>query len=288
MNKIKLAVFHAFFTQKGGGEKLIFDLRNNFNADLFAGAIHFKKYDPNSTDSFSQELFNTKYKLTYLHKDIDTLLLRLIKRFIFFGFSPKIKKLLEYEAIIFSGNVMFVQRRIKKLRDKFSADAKPKLIIYCHTPPRNLTDQFESFINSAPKGLKTAYKLGGKFILREYIKDIKQADFVITNSQNTHRRLLDYTGIDSTVIYPAVNTEKFKFISQQEFFLSYARLENMKRIPLLMEAFSRMPEKKLVICSTGPLHSWVADQIRKKNLTNISFKGLVTDEILVELVGNCL
>lgn len=116
---------------------------------------------------------------------------------------------------------------------------------------------------------------------------MKQFDLVITNSGNTHKRLLDYTGVDSVIIYPPINTEKFKFISRQDYFLSYARLDDNKRIPLIIDAFSKMPDKKLVICSTGPLHNWVEEEIKNRNITNITFEGLVTNERLFELVGNC-
>lgn len=283
----KLAIFNAFFSVKGGAERFVIDLRNHFEADLFAGAINFKYFNPKSNDTYSQELFDPKYKLIYLHKDIEVPLIRLLKRYLFFLFSPKIKKLLEYDAVVFSGNVMFVQRRIKKLRDRLSSSSKPKLIMYCHTTPRKFTDQFESFYNSAPKGFKNLFKLFGYSYMREYIKDMRQMDVIIANSENTRNRILKYTGLDSKVFFGAVDTAKFKYISYGDFFLSYARLEEMKRIPLILEVFSRLRNKKLVICSTGPLQNWVENQIKIKQLSNISFEGFVSAERLRELIGKC-
>jgi hypothetical protein len=37
----RVAIVHAFLKSdcKGGGERLIFDMRNHYNADLFIGAI---------------------------------------------------------------------------------------------------------------------------------------------------------------------------------------------------------------------------------------------------------
>ena len=286
-HKGRIAIFHAFFSGKGGAERFVFDLRNHFSSDLFAGAINFKYFNPLSKDSFSQELFDSKYRLTYLHKDIEVPFLRLLKRYFFFAFSLKIKKLLNYDAIVFSGNVMFVQRRIKKMVDRYGGSYKPKLIMYCHTTPRKFTDQFENFYNSAPKGFKNIFKLFGRIYLREYIRDMKHIDIIITNAENTHKRILNYTGFDSRVIFPPVDTCMFKFLSTQNYFLSYARLEGMKRVPLIVEAFARMKDKKLVICSTGPLHNWLEEQIKTRNLNNISFEGFVSNERLRELVGNC-
>lgn len=168
--KPRFAIFHAFFNHKGGGERLVFDLRNHLKADLFASAINFNNYNTNAKDSFSRELFDNNYTLEYLHKDANNSILRLLKRLWFFLFSGKIIMLFEYDAVIFSGNVMFIQRRIAKSKKKFSNSNNPKLILYCHTPPRKLTDQFNTFVNNAPAGLKSIYRLAGKFVLRQYIR----------------------------------------------------------------------------------------------------------------------
>lgn len=283
--KKRHAIFHAFFSGKGGAERFSFDLRNYFSADLFAGAVNFKYFHPQKEDSFSKELFSPQYKLIFLHKDIEIPILRLVKRYFFFVFSSKIKKLLDYDTVVFSGNVLFVQRRINRMRNKRTGIKKPRLIMYCHTTPRKFTDQFENFYNSAPKGFKNIYKFIGSFYLKEYIKDMGQMDVVVTNSENTRARILKYTGFESKVLFPPVNTNKYKFIKRQDYFLSYARLEEMKRIPLIVDAFSKIKDKKLIICSTGPLKNWLIEQI--KELKNISFEGFVTDERLKELIGNC-
>ena len=273
--KLKLAIFHAFFTHKGGGEKLVFELRNHFKADLFASAVNFNNYNRSKNDSFVRDLFDNDYRLEYLHSDPDNSILRLIKRLYYFLFSSKVKLLLNYDAVIFSGNILFIQRRLRKLINRKQSEKKTKLIMYCHTPPRKLTDQFENFISNAPKGLKAVFRIASRFVLKHYIKDLKKMDLIITNSANTQKRLLDYTGIISVIVHPPINTNKYKYISQGDYYLSYARLDDNKRIPLLIDAFAKMPEKKLIICSTGPLHTQVAETIKNSALSNITFKGLV-------------
>jgi glycosyltransferase involved in cell wall biosynthesis len=114
------------------------------------------------------------------------------------------------------------------------------------------------------------------------------ADLVITNSFNTQQRLKHYIGLDSEVIFPGVHVERFRYLRTEDFFLSYSRLEETKRIPMIVEAFAQMPDKKLVICSSGPLQSWVESQIESRGLKNITFEGMVTDQRLAELVGSCL
>lgn len=283
--KPDIAVFHAFFNHKGGGEKLVFELRNRFKADLFSASVNFNNYGRGKEDDFSKELFDSRYNFDYFHSDGNNSITRILKRLYFFLFSPKVKQLAHYKTVIFSGNVMFVQRRLRKIIKRKGCNTR--LVMYCHTPPRKLTDQFQVFVNNAPALIRPFFRIGGKFVLSQYIKDLREMDAVITNSANTRKRLLDYTGVDAVIVNPPINVDKFKFISQGDYYLSYARLDDNKRIPLIIEAFSRMPGKKLIICSTGPLRPWLEKELEQRKLTNVIYEGLVTDERLFELVGKC-
>lgn len=275
----KIAIFYAFFKNRGGAEKLIFELRDHLKADLFLGALRTDIFKPeNKQDSFSQELFNPNYKLEYLAQDGKIPFFLHLKRMWFFLFSSKIKQLEDYDLVIFSGNVFFVQCRVNKV----------KKVTYCHTPPRLFTDQLESKSSKLPLFLRPVFKLVAKLVMFQYQKDMHSMDLVLSNSQNIRQRLLKFVGIESIPIYPPIKTTKFQYLSTGDYYLSHSRLEDMKRIRLIVEAFALMPDKKLIICSTGPLATWVKQQISERSLTNIIFEGLVSDERLYELVGNCL
>jgi glycosyltransferase involved in cell wall biosynthesis len=278
----KIAIFNAFFKVGGGAEKLIFDMRNYYHADLFAGALDTTTFNPDrtKTDSFAKALFDPNYSFTYLHSDSKIPLWYAIKRQLYFLLSPKIKQLTEYDIVIFSGNIAFIPGRIKK--------SKAKLVTYCHTPPRPFTDQLQSRLAKLPFILRPFYSMLAAQVRYQYAQGLRHMDLVISNSINIQNRLKTYLNIDSTPVFPAINTARFQYISTQDYFISYSRLEEMKRIPLLIEAFANMPDKKLVICSGGPLERWIQDQIKTRNLTNITFEGRVSDERLAQLVGNCL
>jgi len=281
---LKVAILHAFLKSdcKGGGERLVFDIRNYYNADLFVGAIGLNTWGKENAkrDSFVKEIWKPGFKFEYLHEDSNFPVWRKIKRQLFFLFSPKIKELNDYDVVIFSGNIGLVADRI--------TNPKTKKVMYCHTPPRPFTDQLESNLASKPFWVRPFMNLFAKMVIWQYRKDTMKMDLVITNSKNTQKRLLDHVGIDSKVIFPAVNTQKFQYISQNNYYLSYSRVEPLKRLPLILEAFAQMPEKKLIIASGGPLATWVKDQIKTRDLRNITYEGLVTDERLGELVGNCI
>jgi glycosyltransferase involved in cell wall biosynthesis len=69
-----------------------------------------------------------------------------------------------------------------------------------------------------------------------YEEAIARMDTIITNSENVRSRIKKYLGIDSRVIYPPCETEKFKWLGQEDFYLSTARLDPLKRVDLVVKA----------------------------------------------------
>jgi glycosyltransferase involved in cell wall biosynthesis len=48
-------------------------------------------------------------------------------------------------------------------------------------------------------------------------------------------------------LYPPVDLDLFKFISQEDYYLSFARLSDAKRVDRVVEAFKSLSDKKLVV-----------------------------------------
>lgn len=80
-----------------------------------------------------------------------------------------------------------------------------------------------------------------------YESDIKNMDLILTNSKNTQARLKKFLWVDSHVLYPPVELDKFKFISQGDYYISVSRLSTAKRIDNIVKAFIKMPDKKLKV-----------------------------------------
>jgi glycosyltransferase involved in cell wall biosynthesis len=53
--------------------------------------------------------------------------------------------------------------------------------------------------------------------------------------------------LDSKVLYPSVNLKEFQYIAQEDYYLSFARLSDAKRVDKIIEAFKLLPDKKLVV-----------------------------------------
>jgi glycosyltransferase involved in cell wall biosynthesis len=78
-------------------------------------------------------------------------------------------------------------------------------------------------------------------------------DEFIANSQYIARRIQKVYRRKATVIYPPVDVDKFTFCDRKDdYYVTASRLVPYKRIDLVVEAFSRMPDRKLVVVGDGP------------------------------------
>ncbi|MGK9559269.1 glycosyltransferase, partial [Salmonella enterica subsp. enterica] len=77
-------------------------------------------------------------------------------------------------------------------------------------------------------------------------------DHFVANSQFIARRIKKVYGRDADVIYPPVDVERFTLQEEKEdFYFTASRMVPYKRIDLIVEAFTQMPDKKLVVIGDG-------------------------------------
>lgn len=97
-----------------------------------------------------------------------------------------------------------------------------------------------------------------------------RVDAYIANSSYMSRRLFKLFKTDSCVIYPPVDVDKFELQTDKEdFFVVVSRLVSCKRIDIVIDAFTRMTDKKLIIIGDGP----ELDKLQKRSTGNIEFIG---------------
>jgi glycosyltransferase involved in cell wall biosynthesis len=124
-------------------------------------------------------------------------------------------------------------------------------MLYCHTIPRFAYDLKNYYMFRLPPALRPIFYGLVLFMRHRYERAIAQMDVVIANSRNVQLRLQKYLGKSAIVIHPPVDTDRFCWIDQQDYYISLARLENFKRVDLIVDAFRQMPEKKLVVLYSG-------------------------------------
>lgn len=89
------------------------------------------------------------------------------------------------------------------------------------------------------------------------------SDFIARRIRKVYRR-------EATVIYPPVDVSGFALREQKEdFYLTASRMVPYKRIDLIVEAFSQMPDKKLVVIGEGPDF----DKVRRLAGPNVELLG---------------
>lgn len=129
-------------------------------------------------------------------------------------------------------------------------------ISYVHSPIRYAWDLQHQYLRES--GLQTGLKGWiAKWMLHKIrIWDYRTAagvDHFVANSRFIARRIRKVYGRDADVIYPPVDVDAFEFSdAKQDYFLAASRLVPYKRMDLIVEAFSRMPDKRLVVIGDGP------------------------------------
>jgi len=100
-------------------------------------------------------------------------------------------------------------------------------------------------------------------------------------SQAVSRRIADSYQRESRVIYPPVDVDRFKPSHAREgFYITVTRLVPHKRVDLIIEAFSKL-NLRLVIVGDGPELS----RLQKLATPNIRFVGYASDEVVTDLLG---
>ncbi len=152
-------------------------------------------------------------------------------------------------------------------------------ICYCHSPVRYAWDLYHQYLKEA--------KLNGAGIKKWYVRHVvhrlriwdvvsaNRVDFFIANSNYIKRRINKIYRRDSEVIFPPVELERFSLeVEKEDYYFTASRLVPYKKIDLIVEAFSSMPEKKLIVAGTGP----ELKKIEKIAGKNVKLKGFVSDE----------
>lgn len=154
-------------------------------------------------------------------------------------------------------------------------------ICYCHTPMRFAWGLESTYLKKYGynKGLK---RLFAKYLIKRLKKwDAETAsgvDFFISNSAFVQKRIAKAYHRKAKVIYPPVDTPKFQLHTEKsDFYFTAARFVDYKNIDLIVQAFNRLPNKRLVIAGTGPLER----QLKRMAGPNIEFLGWVSEEKLV-------
>jgi glycosyltransferase involved in cell wall biosynthesis len=113
------------------------------------------------------------------------------------------------------------------------------------------------------------------------LKTASRPDFLIANSEFIAGKIKRIYNRNSDVIYPPVDVDKFELISEKNnYYLTASRMVPYKRVDLIVEAFLKMNDKKLLVVGDGP----ELNKIKSKASANIEILGYMDNKKLKSLM----
>ncbi|MFB9330963.1 glycosyltransferase family 4 protein [Paenibacillus aurantiacus] len=267
---MKIAIVHDWLVTYAGSEKVLEQLIHLYpDADIFSTVDHlptgergFIKNKPVTT-SFIQKLPMSKKKYrTYLP---------------FMPLAVEQFDLSSYDLIISSSHAVA----------KGVITGPTQLhISYVHSPIRYAWDLQHQYLKES--GLdKGAKGLVAKWMLHKMrLWDARTAngvDHFISNSGFIAKRIYKTYHREAHVIYPPVEVDRFQFgAAKQDYYLTFSRMVPYKKIDLIVEAFSTMPDKKLIVIGDGPDFN----KVKSKAGPNVQLLGFRPTSEVIEYVKN--
>lgn len=157
-------------------------------------------------------------------------------------------------------------------------------ISYVHSPIRYAWDLQHQYLREA--GLTHGMKSKIARMIMHYMRiwDTRTSngvDYFLANSNFIARRIWKCYRRKADVIYPPVDIEKFTFSREKEdFYLTASRMVPYKKMDLIVEAFSQMPDKKLIVIGKGPDFK----KIKKLAGPNVTLMGYQPDAVLKDFM----
>ncbi len=238
----EVAIAHDYLTQRGGAERVVLALHKAFPE----APIYTTLYDPERT---YPEFKNADIHVSPLNK---------------------VKVFRQHHRLALPFLAFFSQRMKVPARQTIVSTAGwahgfnflGKSLVYCHTPARwlYLTDQY--FGKTGIKGLTALFKQVRPFLIAWDKKSANDAGKYLANSSIIQERIRAVYGFDVPVLFPPYTIDNTSnqqpldsledFMAEDDYFIVVSRLLPYKNVDAIVEAFSLMPNRKLLVIGRGP------------------------------------
>ncbi len=260
---MKTALIHDWLLMEGGAEKSFLELSKLFPGTTYTLFCEREKWEKLLPEKIVTSLLDRLPGSSSYYRYL----------FPFFPYAMEHFDLSDADLILSSSHA--VAKGVQKREDQLH-------ICYCYTPIRYAWDLKESYMHTLdPVSRALARRLLER--LRKWdLRVTPRVDAFIAISSYVASRIKRNYGRESKVIYPPVSTEKFHLSSVKEnYYITHARLVPYKRIDLLVEAFTKLPDHRLLVIGEGPEKS----KLEAKASQNIEFLGRVSDQELAHLLS---
>ena len=260
---MKIALVHDWLTTLAGAEKVLEAIY-----ELYPYPIYTLVKDENK---LKNSIFEKADIRTSFIQKFPKAKIKYRNYLLFFPLAIEQFDLSEYDVIISSSHAV---------AKGVLTNSSQLHICYCHTPIRYGWDLYHRYLDEA--GLSKGMKGFIAKLILHYIRiwdytTTNRVNYFIANSKYVAKRIKKIYGRDATVIYPPVDVDKFELnVNKEDFYLTASRMVPYKKMDLIVEAFSKLPDKKLVVIGDGPNFK----KIKSKAEKNIEFLGYQPFEVL--------
>lgn len=266
MAKPRVALVNHWLVSPGGAERVVIELHKLWpEAPIYTAAYEPKKFP---------ELAGADVRATWLDK------VPFAKRK--HQFFP-ILRALAFRSLDLSAYDIVITSDAAEA--KMVKTGKATLhICYCHTPIRYLWVDYEWYMKHPPFGwlnplARVALKFSLGWLKRMDFDAAQRVNWFVANSHNVAQRIRKYYGRSSQVVYPPIDTERFKLSRKHgSYYLIVGRQVAYKRLDLAVDAFNELG-LNLKVAGVGE----EAARQAARSKANIEFLGRVSDEKLVDL-----
>ncbi|NNF15699.1 MAG: glycosyltransferase family 4 protein [Gammaproteobacteria bacterium] len=153
-------------------------------------------------------------------------------------------------------------------------------VSYCHSPMRYAWDHYHEYLRETglEHGPLSWFARWQLHRIRTWdVRSSNTVDRFVANSRFVQARIDKFYRRESNVVCPPVETGLFTPVENKEdFYVAAGRFVPFKRLDLAVDAFTSMPDKRLIMIGDGPEMA----KLRKKAGPNVEFIGFQPPEVM--------
>ena len=268
---LKVAIVCDWLLGIGGAERVVRELHNMYPD----APIYTSQYDPKKIDWFADADVRTGW-LQKLPKKLKKFL-PVLRAFYFSRLD-----LSDYDLVLSSSGAE--AKAVKTGKNTIH-------ICYCHSPTHYYWIRYDEYIKNPGFG---AFNFAARIGLRLLVGPLKRwdrnaaknPDVMIANSTHTQNMIKKHYKRDSTVVFPPVDTSRFKQTGKpttRHGYVIAGRQAPYKRMDLAIEACNEL-KVPLIVIGNGPEHK----RLEKLAGRNVTFLTNVSDAEMVNHFSTAL
>jgi glycosyltransferase involved in cell wall biosynthesis len=264
--KLRVAIVHYWFVNRGGGERVVESLAEVFpQADLYAVIADRSKMAPILRDRKLQTSFLQGIPWS-----------KRLNRHLLFLHPLALEQfdLSDYDLVISSESAP---------TKGVLTSSKTCHICYCHSPMRYIWDMYPKYRQGMGPLVRSAFTLTAHYMRMWDVASAGRVDYFAANSHFTASRIWKTYRRESTVIHPPVCIpDVVTRNGGGDYYLTVGRLVDYKRVDLAVEACTKI-NRPLRVVGDGPQYR----NLKRIAGPTVQFLGALSDQDLHEQLSHC-